>query len=153
MKCEGTFLIWVDIKCTCNNIPPLLPSSLPLSAIVVPVFLGLPSIESLSANETAITPTWAVPNGSVVTDYVVTWERDTSMGCPYEDEGSINISTSALSYTTTITGLQEDSTYFITVTAVNSDMNSTSSVSTIETDEDSKCASLECAVPSHNSQY
>ena len=131
----------------CNFIAILSP--LPLSAIVVPVvFVGQPSIESLSAEETTITLTWAVPSGSVVTDYVVTWERDTSMECPlYEDEGSVNISTSALSYTTIITGLQEYSTYFITVTAVNSDTNTTSNISTTTTDDARKWTNFTLASP------
>ena len=110
---------------------------------MVPVFLGQPSILSIISSTTTITLTWAVPSGSVVTDYVVTWERDTSMACPlYEDEGSINISTSALNYSTIITGLQEDSIYFIKVTAVNSDTNTTSNISNVFTYEDRKSASL-----------
>ena len=60
------------------------------------------------------------------------------MGCPYEDEGSMTISTSDESYNTTISGVQEDSEYFVSVTAVNSDDNTTSNITTVSTDEDSK---------------
>ena len=60
------------------------------------------------------------------------------MGCPYEDEGSMTISTSDESYNTTISGVQEDSEYFVSVTAVNSDDNTTSNITTASTDEDSK---------------
>ena len=85
-----------------------------------------------------MTLSWVVPSGSVVTSYVVVWERDSSMRCPYEDEGSMTISTSDESYNTTISGVQEDSRYFVSVTAVNSDDNSTSNITTLSTDEDSK---------------
>ena len=44
------------------------------------------------------------------------WERDTSVGCSDEDEGSATIITSLYD----ITGLEEDSSYTITVTASNS---------------------------------
>ena len=106
--------------------------------LVIPVFLGQPFFQTLSAGKTTITLSWAVPSGPVVTSYVVMWERDSSMGCPYEDEGSMTISTSDESYNTTISGVQEDSRYFVSVTAVNSDDNSTSNITTLSTDEDSK---------------
>ena len=48
-------------------------------------------------------------------DYKVMWQRDTSLGCPDMDEGSINITNGSTSYT--IVGLQENSSYSITVTA------------------------------------
>ena len=116
--------------------------SLPLPfscvSIVIAVFLGQPFFQTLNADKTTITLSWAVPSGSVVTSYVVMWERDSSMGCPYEDEGSMTISTSDDSYNTTISGVQEDSRYFVSVTAVNSDGNTTSNITNVSTDEDSK---------------
>ena len=45
------------------------------------------------------------------------WERDTSGECPDEDEGSVTITNGSTSYT--ITGLEEDSNYTITVNATN----------------------------------
>ena len=45
------------------------------------------------------------------------WERDTSGEYPDEDEGSATITDGSTSYT--ITGLEEDSSYTITVTATN----------------------------------
>ena len=46
------------------------------------------------------------------------WERDTSAGeCPDEDEGSTTITGDSTSHT--IVGLEVDSTYTITVTAIN----------------------------------
>ena len=53
----------------------------------------------------------------MVDSYEVMWERDTSGECPDEDEGSATITDGSTSYT--ITGLEEDSSYTITVTATN----------------------------------
>ena len=61
--------------------------------------------------------TWSTPSGSVVESYVVMWQRDTSGECPDEDIGSTTITDGSLSYK--ITGLKEDSSYTITVTASN----------------------------------
>ena len=69
------------------------------------------SVDSTTA--TSITLSGGVPCGSVADSYEVMWERDTSIGCSDEDEGS---ATSIGE----ITDLQEDSVYTITVTASNS---------------------------------
>ena len=66
---------------------------------------------------TTISLSWSVPSGSVVDSYEVVWERDTSGECPDEDEGSATITDGSTSYT--ITRLEEDSSYTITVTATN----------------------------------
>ena len=66
---------------------------------------------------TTISLSWSVPSGSVVDSYEVVWERKTSGECPDEDEGSATITDGSTSYT--ITGLEEDSSYTITVTATN----------------------------------
>ena len=52
----------------------------------------------------------------MVDRYEVMWQRDTSGECPDEDEGSTTITDSSTDYT--ITELEEDSTYSITVRAV-----------------------------------
>ena len=65
---------------------------------------------------TTIPLTWTSA-GSQVDSYEVTWERDTSGECPDVDEDSATISGSSTSYT--ISGLEEDSNYTITVTATN----------------------------------
>ena len=44
------------------------------------------------------------------------WQRDTSGECPDEDEGSTTITDGSTSYD--IMGLEEDSSYSITVTAI-----------------------------------
>ena len=54
------------------------------------------------------------------------WQKDTTAECPDEDEGSTIITDGSTSYT--ITGLEEGSTYIITVTARNSTRSATSNV-------------------------
>ena len=79
---------------------------------------GEPSVSSDSTTATSISLSWSVPSGSVVDEYLIQWERDTSGACPGEDTDSTTISGgSATSHT--IPGLEEDSTYTITVTASN----------------------------------
>ena len=69
-----------------------------------------------STTSTTISLSWTTSNGTA-DSYEVTWERDTSGECTDVDEGSATISGSSTSYT--ISGLQEDSNYTITVTATN----------------------------------
>ena len=45
------------------------------------------------------------------------WQRDTSVGCSDEDEDSTTITNGSTSYV--IMGLEEDSSYSLTVTAAN----------------------------------
>ena len=79
---------------------------------------GEPSASSDSTAATSLSLSWSVPSGSVVDEYLIQWERDTSGTCPDEDTDSTTISGgSATSHT--IPGLEEDSTYTITVTASN----------------------------------
>ena len=49
------------------------------------------------------------------------WQRDTSVGCSDEDQDSITITDGSTSYT--ISGLEEDSSYIINMTASNSLVN------------------------------
>ena len=86
-----------------------------MSVSVVP---GQPSVTVDSTTATTISLSWSVPSGSVVTSYVVMWQRDTSV-CPGDDEGSMSVTMTAISTSRTITVQQEDSDYIITVTAVN----------------------------------
>ena len=69
-------------------------------------------IDTLAA--TSISLSWSFPSGSMVTSYEVMWQRDTTGECPDEDEDSVTIT--GTSYD--ITGLEEDSSYSITVRAV-----------------------------------
>ena len=77
---------------------------------------GMPTAMVSSTTATTISLSWSVHSGSV-DSYEVMWERDTSGWCPDEDEGSTTITDGSTSYT--ITGLEEDSSYNITVTATN----------------------------------
>ena len=74
------------------------------------------TVDSTAA--TTISLSWTSA-GSVVDSYEVMWERDTSGYCSDEDEGSATITDGSTSYS--ITGLEEDSSYTITVTATNAD--------------------------------
>ena len=87
------------------------------SCVCITAVPGQPSVTVSSTTATTISLSWSVPSGSVVDSYEVMWERDTSEECPDEDEGSATITGGSTSYT--ITGLEEDSSYTITVTATN----------------------------------
>ena len=80
----------------------------------------MPSVTVVTITATSISLSWSVPSGSVVTSYEVMWQRDTSVGCSDEDEGSRTFTTNSISTSYAISGLEEDSLYRITVTAVNS---------------------------------
>ena len=68
---------------------------------------------------TSISLSWSVPTDSVVTQYLVEWQRDTSVGCSDEDQGNTTITDgSTVSYD--ILELEENSRYMVTVTASNS---------------------------------
>ena len=84
----------------------------------LPAVPGQPSVNVNSTTSTTISLSWSVPSaGSVVDSYEVAWQRDTSGDCPDEDEGSMSITDGSTSYM--ITGLEEDSSYNIIVTATN----------------------------------
>ena len=69
-----------------------------------------------STTATSISLSWTSA-GSEVDSYEVMWQRDTSGECPDEDEDSISLTDGSTSYD--IMGLEEDSSYSITVTASN----------------------------------
>ena len=79
---------------------------------------GQPSISVNSTTVTTISLSWSVPSGSVVTSYVVMWQRDTSV-CSGDDDGSMSVTTTSVSTSRNITVQEEDSSYSITVTATN----------------------------------
>ena len=78
--------------------------------------MAFPLVNVDSTTPTTIPLTWTSA-GSQVDSYEVTWERDTSGECTDVDEDSATISGSSTSHT--ISGLEEDSNYTITVTATN----------------------------------
>ena len=85
-----------------------------------------------STTATTISLSWTSA-GSVVTSYEVMWQRDTSGDCPDEDEGSMSITDGSTSYM--ITGLEEDSSYSITVEATNAAGSAVSDTVTAVTEE------------------
>ena len=76
------------------------------------------SLQVSSVTYTTITITGSVPaDGSVVTGFLVQWQRDTSVGCSDEDEGSIDVNRGFIAEM--ITDLEPGNRYFITATAYN----------------------------------
>ena len=71
-----------------------------------------PVVTVVSTTATSITLSGGVPSDSVAESYEVVWQRDTSLECSDEDSG---VATSVGE----ITGLEEDSSYSITVRAIN----------------------------------
>ena len=74
--------------------------------------------ETPTVTATTITITGTVPSGSVVTGFMVEWQRDTSVGCSDEDEERVSVNGAFTSYT--ITGLEPGNRYTIIVTVSNS---------------------------------
>ena len=71
--------------------------------------------ETPTVTATTITITGSVPSGSVVTGFVVEWQRDTSVGCSDDDKDRVSVNGAF-----TITGLEPGNRYTITVTVSNS---------------------------------
>ena len=94
---------------------------------------GQPSVSIATISATSISPFWSVPQGSVVMNYIVTWERNTSVGCSNVDMGSTTINNSSNRYD--ISQLEEDSHYLVTVRASNSAGTSEINTITQETPE------------------
>ena len=88
-----------------------------------------------SISATSISISWRIPNDSVVENYVLMWERDTSEDCPDMDKNIITLSDVSTSYI--ITGLEEWSSYTITVTASNAAGSASDSI-TVMTSEASE---------------
>ena len=93
---------------------------------------GQPSVGITSTTATSISLSWTSA-GSVVDSYEMMWQRDTSGECPDEDEDSISLTDGSTSYD--IMGLEEDSSYSITVTASNAAGSAVSNTVTAMTQE------------------
>ena len=79
---------------------------------------GQPFLGVTSSTATSLSTFWVLNDGSVVTEYELTWHRDTTVECSNDDEGSIIFTDETTSYD--IIGLEEDSNYIIKVIASNS---------------------------------
>ena len=93
---------------------------------------GQPNVIVDSTTATSISLSWTSA-GSVVDSYEVMWQRDTSGECPDEDEDSISLTDGSTSYD--IIGLEEDSSYSITVTTSNAAGSAVSNTVTAMTPE------------------
>ena len=123
-------------------VPPLFDMRLcSLSVPSAPV-LDDPTI----VTATTIRITGSVP-GSVVTGFVVEWQRVTSVGCSNVNEKTISENGDFTSYT--ITGLEPGNRYTITVTVSNSAGNAVSSPVTAMTPEAGERERVHIAHPSH----
>ena len=95
-------------------VPPLFDMRLCSLSVPSAAVLDDPTI----VTTTTIRITASVSSGSVVTGFVVKWQRDTSVGCSHEDERTISVNRAFTSYT--ILGLEPGNRYTITVTVSNS---------------------------------
>ena len=80
----------------------------------------MPSVAVFSGTSpsfTAINITGSVPNGTIMTGFEVRCQRDTSVGCSDENEGTIFVDGPFSSYQ--ISGLEPGNRYTITVTVSN----------------------------------
>ena len=88
--------------------------------VAIPLILAVeaPVLTAGTTTATTIIISWS-NNDLMVTSYVVMWERDITIKCTgFSHMDSTTITDDSTSYD--ITGLEEDSTYSITVTASNS---------------------------------
>ena len=114
-------------------VPPLF--DMRLCSLSVPSAAVLDDPTTVTA--TVIRITGSVSSGSVVTGFVVEWQRDTSVGCSDMNERTISVNGAFTSYT--ITGLEPGNRYTITVTVSNSagtaPVSNTVTAMTLETGE------------------
>ena len=79
------------------------------------IVVEAPVLSDDSTTAISVSLSWTSAGSEV--SYEVMWQRDTSGECPDEDEDSETITDGSTSYD--IMGLEEDSSYSITVTASN----------------------------------
>ena len=94
--------------------PPLFDMRLCSLSVPSAAVLDDPTI----VTATFIRITGSVSSGSVVTGFVVEWQRDTSVGCSDMNGRTIPVNGAFTSYT--IMGLEPGNRYYITVTVSNS---------------------------------
>ena len=111
-----------------------------------------PVVSIASTTATTISLFW-MSSGTVIESYDVMWEGDNTGKGPAEDEGSITITNDTASYSYTITGLEEDSYYKVTVTATNAAESAVSDPVTGLTEEAGKGAADTIVITSLMSKY
>lgn len=79
---------------------------------------GKPILNGVSTIANTIIISWSLPTGSVVTNHSIAWVRNTSMGCAEIDSGVVTLNDGSV-FSYYITGLEEGSSYSITVEATN----------------------------------
>ena len=84
--------------------------------LLLSLSVAVPVLTSGTVTITSISLSWT-SGGSEGVSYEVQWQRDNSVGCSDEDQDNTTITDGSTSYT--ISGLEEDSRYYITVTASN----------------------------------
>ena len=100
------------------------------------IVLGEPNISVDRRTSTSIFLSWRVPSVLGVTSYEVIWQRDTTPECPDDmDEGNATISSTVYC----VDGLEEDSSYTITVIASNAESSAISNTITAMTGEAGTC--------------
>ena len=113
-------------------VPPLFDMRLCSLSVPSAAVLDDPTL----VTATFIRITGSVSSGSVVTGFVVEWQRDTSVGCSDVNEDTISETGDFTSYT--IMGLEPGNRYSITVTVSNSAgtaVSNTVTAMTVETGE------------------
>ena len=75
-----------------------------------------PAVIVNSTSATSISFSWSVPSDSLVTSYTVMWERDVRVDCPVNVTG---LATQIIPTHYDVMALEEDSSYIITVVAIN----------------------------------
>ena len=82
--------------------------------LLLSLSVAVPVLTAGTITATSISLSWT-SGGSEGVSYEVEWQRDTSVGCSDEDQDSTTITDTSY----TISGLEEDSRYEVTVTASN----------------------------------
>ncbi|CAI8015206.1 hypothetical protein GBAR_LOCUS9452, partial [Geodia barretti] len=105
----------ISIVATTNGL------SSPQEQATVGLVPSAPVLDSTpTVTTTTITISGSVPSGSVVTRYVVQWQRDTSIVCPDLNDIGSSITVTSSNFTgRTITGLEPGNRYTITVIVSN----------------------------------
>ena len=128
---NSTYLSMTNATITDVNYNPLL-GILTEDAFMVDEFIpAAPYIFDTVLGANFVTVFWSNPIGPTINSYIITGERDSTGECSDEDEESAFLNAESTSYT--VTGLEEDSNYTITVTGISAFASAVSDPVTITT--------------------